>query len=97
MTGTMTGAFTIPENHPSLPGHFPGRPIVPGVVLLDEVTALVLAANPGQRLASFPAIRFARPVRPGDHVEVAYTDNRFTCNVQAETVAQGSLLLIEDA
>ncbi len=28
---------TIPADHPSLPGHFPGRPIVPAVVILDEV------------------------------------------------------------
>ena len=89
----MTGAFTIPPDHPSLPGHFPGRPIVPGVVLLDEVAALVLAAHPGQRLAGFPAVRFARPVRPGDHVSVAFTDNKFTCTVGPETVAQGSLRL----
>ena len=29
--------FVVPATHAALPGHFPGRPIVPGVVLLDEV------------------------------------------------------------
>ena len=29
----------IHADHPSLPGHFPGAPLVPGVVILDEVIA----------------------------------------------------------
>lgn len=31
--------FRIGADHPALPGHFPGRPVVPGVVILDEVIA----------------------------------------------------------
>lgn len=31
--------FRIGADHPALPGHFPGRPVVPGVVVLDEVIA----------------------------------------------------------
>jgi 3-hydroxyacyl-[acyl-carrier-protein] dehydratase len=33
------GRRTISADHPSLPGHFPGTPIVPGVVILDEILA----------------------------------------------------------
>ena len=36
---------TIPSDHPSLPGHFPDRPIVPGVVILDEVVAALWPIN----------------------------------------------------
>jgi 3-hydroxyacyl-[acyl-carrier-protein] dehydratase len=32
-------SFRIGAEHPALPGHFPGRPVVPGVVILDEVMA----------------------------------------------------------
>ena len=87
------GTFTADAAHPALPGHFPGKPIVPGVVLLDEAAALILAAHPGQTLAGFPAVRFTRPVRPGDSVAVTLEGDAFTLTVGAETVLQGRIAL----
>ena len=58
------GRFTIGADHPALPGHFPGQPIVPGVVLLDEVLACL---PPGARLV---AVKFTAPVGPQTEVEV---------------------------
>lgn len=42
--------FTIDPGHPALPGHFPGRPVVPGVVILDQVLAAIEAAHGPQAL-----------------------------------------------
>ena len=64
------GAFTIAADHPSLPGHFPGHPIVPGVVLLDHALALLAAAHPGHVICAARGVRFRRPVGPGQTLTV---------------------------
>jgi 3-hydroxymyristoyl/3-hydroxydecanoyl-(acyl carrier protein) dehydratase len=87
-------AFTIGPDHPALPGHFPGRPIVPGVVLLDRVIA---AARDHFGLGSaiaLPRVKFAAPVLPGQRVDVALTRPgamrvAFTCSVEGRVVAAG--------
>ncbi|UPY37592.1 hypothetical protein [Sediminicoccus sp. KRV36] len=68
---TPAGHFTTSPEHPSLPGHFPGRPIVPGVLLLAEIFALLGAAHPGLHVAALEQAKFLRPVRPGEVVMLA--------------------------
>ena len=87
------GSFTVPPDHPSLPGHFPGHPVVPGVVLLDEAAALILAAHPGRTLSGFHTARFARPVRPGDTVAVSCDGAAFACTVGGTPVLRGTVIL----
>jgi 3-hydroxyacyl-[acyl-carrier-protein] dehydratase len=53
----------IGARHPSLPGHFPGRPVVPGVVLLDEVLACARRELAGA-LARIPQVKFVAPLLP---------------------------------
>jgi len=52
----LAESFHVPSAHPALPGHFPGNPIVPGVVLLDRVAA-ALEKN-GSRLARIGVVKF---------------------------------------
>ncbi|TNF52921.1 MAG: hypothetical protein EP308_10535 [Burkholderiales bacterium] len=61
----MTHLWTVPADLPALAGHFPGRPIVPGVVLLDRV--LLLAAQATGRASGWriDSAKFFRPVGPG--------------------------------
>lgn len=62
--------FTIPHDHPSLPGHFPGRPVVPGVVLLDRVFAAIEAAHGPLAAAQLPQVKFLQPLLPGEPARV---------------------------
>lgn len=64
---SSTRSWTVPHDHPAFPGHFPGRPITPGVVLLDQ--ALIFL---GQALGTpvsacrLGTAKFLSPVGPGE-------------------------------
>ncbi len=86
-------------------GHFPGRPILPGVALLALVRRAVAAAPelcpPGWWLTGLRQVRFRRMVEPGDTVRVqvealdpAGDDGRFRFEVSVadELCAQGLLV-----
>jgi 3-hydroxymyristoyl/3-hydroxydecanoyl-(acyl carrier protein) dehydratase len=84
----------IAADHPALPGHFPGRPVVPGVVLLDRVAA-ALERWRGQRIAGLPQVKFLRPLLPGQQAELVLSDDggsvRFSIMIDGAPVAGGSL------
>lgn len=62
MNDVFQTALRIPMNHPTLPGHFPGHPVVPGVVLLERVAA-ALRAWRGEDVARIDA-KFLQPLLP---------------------------------
>ncbi|TLU74107.1 3-hydroxyacyl-ACP dehydratase FabZ family protein [Lichenicoccus roseus] len=98
MDDASCGSFLIAADHPCLPGHFPGRPVVPGVVLLDEALALLFATRPGARLGSLRSVRFRLPVLPGQRVEVRQRSGegaavQLACRHDDETVLTASVIL----
>lgn len=63
--------LTIPADHPAFAGHFPGMPIVPGVLLLDEALHVIAAGRP-ERGWQINSAKFLHPLPPGASVVIAY-------------------------
>lgn len=57
---------TVPDAHPSIPGHFPGDPIVPGVVILARVAEAIRTHFPHIELGVLLNVRFHAPLKPGE-------------------------------
>lgn len=62
--------FSIAPDHPCLPGHFPGRPLVPGVVLLEQVLAAIEAGHGPLGALRLPQVKFLQPLLPGEPARV---------------------------
>ena len=89
---TYTTTLRIQADHPSLPGHFPGQPIVPGVILLEAV-ADALRSWLGQRLAQVIEAKFIAPLLPEQVAELSLNGNservRFEIRREGECLARG--------
>ena len=85
---TLKAIKNVTFNEPFFQGHFPGKPVLPGVLILEAMAqatgvlafTMVGKPNPGE-LYYFAAIdnaRFKRPVVPGDQlvIDVEYLKER---------------------
>lgn len=86
---SATGVKNVTYNEPFFQGHFPGHPIMPGVMIIEAMaqTAAVMVMETLQRTAdqgivvyfmSVDEARFRKPVVPGDtlHIHVAKRQHR---------------------
>ena len=65
--------FHVPADHPAFAGHFPGLPIVPGVLLLDEaIHAIAAATGQSPRHWQIAAVKFLSPLGPGASVVIEH-------------------------
>jgi 3-hydroxyacyl-[acyl-carrier-protein] dehydratase len=72
--GTRVVALkNVTANDPNLQGHFPGNPLMPGVLLVEamaQTAGLLLPDGASAVLAQIKEARFRRPVVPGDQVRI---------------------------
>ena len=67
-------SWTIAADHPAFAGHFPGKPIVPGVLLLDAALQAVAQAHQGAgERCQIASVKFLSPVGPGETLTVSWT------------------------
>ena len=91
--------LVIEPDHPAFPGHFPGQPLIPGVVLLERVLELAREAlDPAAVLAGVPVAKFLMPLRPGGILmiglePVSVEQLRFVCRSDAGLAAHGTFRL----
>ena len=88
----------IDASHRSLPGHFPGAPLVPGVVILDEVVAALDEWRQDAQLSSIPNVKFLAPLKPGQLFTISLSATSknsgqvsFCCRAEERVIVEGRL------
>lgn len=89
--------WRVPADHPAFAGHFPGHPIVPGVVLLDRVVWLARTElGEATERCQVTQVKFLSPCGPGEDLRFRFTRSprgtlAFSVVAGVRDVAAGSL------
>jgi len=90
--------WTVPLDHPAFAGHFPGTPILPGVVLLDvALQAIAAATGIALDLCEISSVKFLSPASPGDELLIQHSISasgtiRFDIVAGVRKIASGSIV-----
>ena len=98
---TFEHSFLVPDTHPSIKDHFPGSPVVPGVVILGEILCLIREHRSSPCVGS-PTIKFHSPLRPNEMVLVRMENTKsdevsFQGSVGKRTIVSGVFHFQEDS
>ena len=104
MDESIIGVKNVTANEPFFEGHFPGQPVMPGVLILEGMAQtggiLLLngVENPGDKLVYFMAIdkaKFRKPVLPGDQLvfELTMVSRKSKiCQMKGKAFVDGTLV-----
>jgi 3-hydroxyacyl-[acyl-carrier-protein] dehydratase len=92
------GRRAITADHPSLPGHFPDAPLVPGVLILDEVLAALRDWQKDCQLTAIRTVKFLQPLKPGQPFTICLSTSNddasrvnFSCRIEGHVIVEGQL------
>ena len=95
---TFEARRAISADHASLPGHFPGAPLVPGVVILDEVLGALLEWRKDCLLTAIRTVKFLVPLKPEQTFTICFSASdegggevNFSCRVEDRVIVEGRL------
>jgi UDP-3-O-[3-hydroxymyristoyl] N-acetylglucosamine deacetylase / 3-hydroxyacyl-[acyl-carrier-protein] dehydratase len=100
----IVGLKNVTINEPFFQGHFPGHPIMPGVLIIEamaQVGGMLLMRtieDPGSKVVYFLSldnVKFRRPVKPGDqlHLELEVLQKRGTmCKMKGTAYVDGQVV-----
>jgi UDP-3-O-[3-hydroxymyristoyl] N-acetylglucosamine deacetylase / 3-hydroxyacyl-[acyl-carrier-protein] dehydratase len=105
---SVVGVKNVTVNEPFFEGHFPGQPVMPGVLIIEAMAQtggiLLLngVENPGDKLVFFMSInnaKFRRPVVPGDQLVFELkmvTRKSRICTMSGRAYVDGTLVAEAD-
>ena len=95
---TFEAVRIISADHPTLPGHFPGAPLVPGVVVLDEVIAALFEWRQDSQLTGIKLVKFLAPLQPEQAFTISFSaknehaaEINFWCRAEDRVIVEGRI------
>ncbi len=92
----------IAADHPALPGHFPGHPVVPAVVILGAVLSHARAQLSTVNITGLKKVKFMQPLYPGEQFDIELGEPggdtvSFSCRRDQQLLVRGRLKLDQES